>query len=163
MTIDLMKRSLLAVGVLIFTLLGSQALAFDNATKDKIISLTLQNFWGKAKLSDGSYVQPERELDRQTLPIQKDVAYQVIEVGMISGLARWCSLDWEKNYRALTGAARREGFSEKQVAFIGLLHGVTQGMTESAVKDRKCSTTDRETTRKKVEKSPNASLKSPRF
>jgi hypothetical protein len=155
------KWWLSAMLILVLTFLASQVLAFDDATKDKIISLALENFWGKARLADGSYVQPENEVDRQTLPVSKETAYQIIEVGKISGLAQWCALDWQKNYLKLTKSARQEGFSEKQVAFIGLLHGVTQGIVENAVKDKKCGGSEKEEAKKLCEKSPNALFRPP--
>ena len=138
------KRGIILFGLMVFALLGSGALAFDNATNDRIISIAFENFWGKARLPDGSYVQPGSEEERQTLPVSKETAYQVIEVGSISGQAKWCSLDWQKNYLALTKSARQQGFSDKQLAFIGLLHGVTQGIVERSMQGKKCDDAEKE-------------------
>jgi hypothetical protein len=146
----------------VLALLGSGALAFDNATKDQIISLAFQNFWGKARLADGSHVQPGSEEERQTLPVSKEAAYQVIEVGKISGQAKWCSLDWQKSYLALTKSARNQGYSDKQLAFIGLLHGVTQGIVERSMRGKKCDDAEKEKVRTLCDKSPSIPFPQPR-
>jgi len=41
-------------------------------------------------------------------------------------------MDWQTHFLGLTVKARRQGFSEKQMAFIGLLHGIAQGNIYSA-------------------------------
>ena len=152
------KLSVLVLVCFVIALSASNIFAFDDAMKDKIISLAFDNFWGKARLSDGSYVQPENEKDRQTLPISKETAYQVIDVGEISGLAKWCSLDWQKNYSTLTRSARNQGFSEKQVAFVGLLHGVTQGLLERGMKGKNCDSSQKEKIVQRLEESIKNSL-----
>jgi hypothetical protein len=156
------KRGVMLFALLVLALPGTGALAFDNATKDRIIGLAFENFWGKARLLDGSYVQPGSEEERQTLPISKETAYQVIEVGKTSGQAKWCSLDWQKNYLALTKWARQQGFSDKQLAFIGLLHGVTQGIVERSMQGKKCDEAEKENVRKLGEKTPSVSFQQPR-
>ena len=110
-----------------------------NEMYDSVIKLAMNNFWGQARVSDGSYVQPDSEKERMTLPITEENAARVIVAGEISSLANWCGLDWKQNYFKVTKAARHNGLSDKQVAFVGLLHGVTMGMVETAVEGKKCT------------------------
>jgi len=100
--------------------------------RDALISWGLERFWGNGRDSTGAYIQPSSDLDRRTVPVRSSVAYRVIEAGEISGLAEWCGLDWKSHYFSLTAAARQRGMSDKQVAFIGVLHGVVQGNTLSS-------------------------------
>ncbi len=106
---------------------------------DKVIERAMNNYWSKVRLKDGSYVQPSSEKERKTVPIAKENAAQVIYIGEISSLADWCGLDWQQNFFRVTKAARNNGLSGKQVAFIGLLHGVAMGVVDSAVKGKECT------------------------
>lgn len=106
---------------------------------EKIIVLAMNNYWGQARLKDGSYVQPSSEKERETVPITKEEAADVIYAGEISSLADWCGLNWQKNYYWVTESARSNGLNGKQVAFVGLLHGVAMGVVDSAVKGKTCT------------------------
>lgn len=119
---------------------------------EKIIEQTLNNFWGKAVLKDGSFVQADSEEERKTVPISKTNAKHVILIGELSSLAGWCGLDWQQNYHKMTKAARDSGFTGKQVAFIGLLHGVTMGTVDLAVKERRCAPQIKQSIAEKLEK-----------
>lgn len=124
-----------------------------------IIELAMTNFWGKAQLKDGTTVQPDSEAERTTLPITNNDAHKVIQAGEISSIAAWCGLDWQKNYLRVTKSARSSGLSGKQVAFVGLLHGVTMGIVESALNGKKCTQNIKDSTAKKLKRISNKSLK----
>lgn len=112
--------------------------------REELLSVVLQNFWGKAKLSNGRFAQPASEAERTTVPVSSAVANRAFDVGEVSGLAEWCALDWQSNYAALTRSARGRGFSDKQVAFVSFLHGAAQGRIVSAMsKSGACSAQDR--------------------
>lgn len=110
-----------------------------DAAHQKILDIAMKNFWGKVRLKDGSYVKPASEQEKTTLPIAFTDASKVIQTGELSSLADWCDLDWQGNYKNLTKSARASGLSGKQVAFIGLLHGISMGIVDSALKEKKCS------------------------
>ena len=130
----------------------------QDSARETLMNDALSRFWGRAKLSDGTFVQPENEQERKTLPISNKVANQVLDVGEISGYAEWCGLDWRSQFLAMTAAARRGGFKEKQVAFIGVLHGTAQGVIAEAMKSRPCGATDRAKILEMMKRSPNKSF-----
>ncbi|QRM20260.1 hypothetical protein GBK02_13080 [Dechloromonas sp. TW-R-39-2] len=138
-----MRRIFLPLS-LVFLCGISHAGILPEAQREELLSLVLQNFWGKAKLSNGQFAQPTSEKDRITVPISRAVANRAFDVGEVSGLAEWCGLDWQSNYTSLTGGARNRGFSDKQVAFVSFLHGAAQGHIASAMsKSGACSSQDR--------------------
>src|SRR5207237_9141804 len=54
--------------------------------RSELIRMVLDNFWGKAKLPSGQFVQPASEEERTTVPISKAAAHRAIDAGEISGL-----------------------------------------------------------------------------
>lgn len=126
-----------------------------DAAREVLLKDTLSGFWGHARLSDGSFVQAESEQERKNPPISSKVANQVLDVGEISGYAEWCGLDWRSHFLTMTSAARRSGFKEKQVAFIGVLHGTAQGVVAEAMKSKACEATDRAKILELIQHSPN--------
>ena len=105
----------------------------------KVIEVAMNNFWGKVRLKDGSFVQAQTEGERNTLPITLDDAAKVIRSGEVASVAEWCGLDWKQNLFHVTDSARKRGLSGKQVGFVGLLHGVTMGTVYPALEGRNCS------------------------
>jgi hypothetical protein len=116
--------------------------------RDALITHVLQNFWGRAKVASGEFVQPSSEAERNTIPVSKAIAYRSIDAGEISGLAMWCKLDWRPNYSSLTKSARSKGMNDKQVAFVSFLHGAAQGQVSSAMGNTPCSDEERITVNK---------------
>ena len=111
----------------------SYAGVLPDAQREELTALVLQNFWGRAKLSNGEFAQPSSEAERNTVPISKAVANRALDAGEISGLGEWCRLDWESHYRSLTKATRGKGLNDKQVAFVSFLHGAAQERVFSAM------------------------------
>jgi hypothetical protein len=134
--------------------------SLGDADQDAFIADALQMFWGRARISDGSFVQPASETERETVPISRPMAYRVIEAGEISGVAEWCDIDWIPHFLSLTAAARRHGLNETQVAFVGFLHGMAQG-DAIAAKSAQCSEADRANVIKKLAASMEQSLDEP--
>ena len=128
------------------------------ADKEALISWALERFWGNARDSTGTPIQPSSDLDRTTVPVPTGVAYRAIEAGEISGLAAWCGLDWEPHYFALTAAARKQQMSDKQVAFVSMLHGLALGATLRS-KDSPCSASERKETEKRLAISKSGGFK----
>lgn len=93
----------------------------------------LQGFWGRAKTADGHFIQPASEAERQTMPVNQHVAHFAFDVGELSGLAQWCGLDQQRSFKALMRQARQNKQTEKQLAFIALVHGAAQGMVFSVM------------------------------
>lgn len=143
------------VFLLMFVSESSWGGVLPDTERERLFKEALSHFWGRAKLADGSFVQPDNEQDRNTLPISITVANQVFDVGEISGYAEWCGLDWKSNFLTMTAAARKSGFKGKQVAFIGLLHGVAQGIIVDALKSKTCGVHERSKVMEMVRRSPN--------
>jgi hypothetical protein len=134
-----MNRYIISVLLAIFCSYSYSGLLPD-PQREELLPLVLKQFWGKAKLSNGQYVQPASEAERTTLPVPKAVANRAIDIGEISGLAAWCKLDWNPNYFAMTKSARSNGFTDTQVAFVSVLHGASQGlMAKIMSKSGECS------------------------
>ncbi|MOA56131.1 hypothetical protein D3C78_1800550 [compost metagenome] len=81
-----------------------------------------------------------------------------MDVGELSGLAEWCDLDWQGHYLTLTTSARRHGFTEKQLAFIGVTHGALQGFMARAMQQRSCEDEQRQRVAQLLRQSPNRSF-----
>ena len=152
------KYLMLLMPIILFSPLCNAQLIPTEKHK-KIIELAMNNFWGRAKLRNGTVVQPDSELERITLPITHKDAQKVIRAGEISSIADWCGLDWQKNYYRVIKSARKSGLSDKQVAFVGLLHGVTMGIVDSALKGKECSPKIKENTVNKLKIISNKVLK----
>lgn len=131
-----------------------------DAAKDTFIASALDAFWGRARDSKGAVIQPSSDLDRRTVPIPMSIAYIAIDAGAISGLGAWCGLDWESHYLSITAAARKRGMSDKQVAFISVLHGLMQGQALKSLNSR-CSESDRQQVAEQLEASKRLGLEAP--
>ncbi len=54
---------------------------------------------------------------------------RVIETGIVSAFAEWCKVEWtRRNYLPFMRAERaKKLWSDRQLAYIGVLHGITVG------------------------------------
>jgi hypothetical protein len=111
---------------------------------------------GPRQVAQDRYAQPSSEAERNTVPVSKPLAYRAIDAGEMSGLGEWCGADWQPHFLALARAARAKGLNEKQVAFVSVLHGASQGYVVSSLRDgRPCSDAERA----KVERSLRESMR----
>ena len=147
-------KKYLGVAALVLLVSSAQAGIMPEEHRAYLIERTLANFWGKAVLSDGKTVEPATPEERETVPISSAAAQHVISVGEFSGLADWCGLDWESHYLGLTAKARAQHFSEKQVAFIGFLHGTVQGNMSSGMRKETCTAEDKRKVQAMLSNSP---------
>ena len=147
-----MQRTLLVALLVLFHGFATAGVVPQSA-REELFNRALEGFWGRARMPDGTPIQPTSEQDRRTFPVNKSVANFAFDVGELSGLAQWCALDWQANFTALTRSARKNGQTEKQVAFISVLHGVAQGTIETAMsKSEPCAPQEREKVRAQVER-----------
>lgn len=158
----LQTHSTIRNGLLLLLLASLAAPAWSallpEATRTELLQAVQQQFWGKARYADGSPVLPVDEAERNRLPVSHTVASQVMDVGELSGLAEWCNLDWQGHYLTLTASARRHGFTEKQLAFIGVTHGALQGFMTQAMRKRTCDADQRQRVAQLLRQSPNHSF-----
>ena len=79
-----------------------------------------------AVLADGSHVPRETPEEQARPLISKDLARRVVDVGIVSAMAKWCGVEWfESNYRRFMTAERASGRPPKVMAYLGLMHGTT--------------------------------------
>jgi predicted secreted protein len=84
------------------------------------------------------------ERNDSLLPIAE--ARAVIDVGFASGTARWCELDWRRNLANLLAEERaRPDRSERQIAYIGVLHAHAMGVILDAAQNHRCTQAERAT------------------
>lgn len=82
----------------------------------------------QARLLDGSQVSAETPAERAKTLVPFAEAELIVDSGIVSAYAEWCGEDWEPNYRHMMAYQRsRKIWSEKAMAFVGLMHGVTVG------------------------------------
>jgi hypothetical protein len=151
-------RALVAVVIVLAPALASAGM-LPEPTRRELIAIALANFWGHARTADGKPIEPASEAERRTVPISDAIANQVIDVGEISALAEWCGADWQAHYLSLTAAARAARLTEKQVAFIGVLHGLIMGGLGSTLRARPCEAAEREQVLELMRQSPNKTIK----
>lgn len=90
------------------------------------------------RLSDGSSVPPEtpEELSRPIVPAA--LVRQTVRRGFLTAELEACAMDWEDAsfvpYMQRLRTARR--YSDRQMAYLGLLHGFSQGAAERALATR---------------------------
>lgn len=144
------------IGIFLFFCISITASAglLPQESREELIQTAFANFWGKVTLSNGNFVQPDSEADRSTIPISTPTANHVISVGELSGIAQWCDMDWQAHFLSLTAKARQQGLSDKQVAFIALLHGVAQGTVYSTLKSKPCAAEEKSMAETVLETSP---------
>lgn len=147
-----MKRSALlkaALGVLA-VLCGTAGAQIPPEERTAIVDYVLKNFWGNAIDSSGRPIQPSSETERGTVPVDRSWTSLAIDIGEVSGRLQWCRLDSIVTMRALTARARRQGLSDKQVAFVTMVHGMTQG---TVVRQRQAQACDQSVAADAVQRS----------
>lgn len=81
------------------------------------------------RLADGRFVPAETAAELAAPVIPEEDAVRTVNRGILSALAEYCGLDWEgESFKPYMAAERGSGrWSDKQMAFIGALHGISQG------------------------------------
>ena len=110
----------------------------------RVIRTAQQNFWGKAVLSNGTIAQPADASERNTLPIPRNEAVRIVQSSAAAGLGAWCGVEWQSYYLAFMRSEGARPWSEKQIAFIGMLFGVAQGSLQKSMAGTPCESSDRE-------------------
>lgn len=133
-----MKILSLLITLIAFAGNAAAAELFTEKEEQKMMQLTLDNFWGKAIDSKGEPVVPKDDKERKTLPISKEQAHHIITKGGESGLAQWCGVPWEERYQLIIAQFRLHMTSDTQVAYAGVLHGLAQQMMLASMKKETC-------------------------
>jgi hypothetical protein len=93
---------------------------------ERIIARAKEGFWAKAVGLDGRPFQPANEQERLTLLIPEADAKRIVNDAVPYGTASWCMTDWRPVYLQYMQVERRRGWAERQIAFVGVLFGLTQ-------------------------------------
>ena len=101
----------------------------------QLLMIALDNL-GRARCEGGQPCAPATVEERATPPITDDQARAVVEAGSISVVAEHCGLDWQRrNFEPLMKHHReRLRMSERQLALVSLLHGITMGVVGETVR-----------------------------
>lgn len=118
--------------------------AVPDALVQNLVAAAQENFWGRAVLSSGEAVQSIDDAERAAPVIPFSDAVRVVSAAAPVGGALWCGVEWQPYYRAFMQSERRKPWSEKQVAFIGVLFGLAQHAIWNALKQDPCAPETRE-------------------
>lgn len=103
----------------------------------------------RARLRDGSHLPPETEAERARPIVARALEVQTIERGLLTARIEACALDWQRlSYLRYMAALRSSGrYSDKQMAYVGMLHGITQGIAQGQMAEGEQACDDDERTR----------------
>jgi hypothetical protein len=95
---------------------------------------------------------PASAAERATPPITDDQARAIVAAATISTMAEHCELDWERrNFVPLMQHHReRLKMNGRQMALVGLLHGVTMGAVGETVRQTPCTPEMKASTEKRL-------------
>ena len=74
--------------------------------RGELIRMVLDNFWGKAKLPGGQFVQPASEQERITVPISRAAAHRTIDAWIELSFSCRTSLTWSRSVHRLNAIVR---------------------------------------------------------
>ena len=117
-------------------------LKFFNFDKSQAVSLAnelLEVFWDKAYLKSGEHPKPKDDKERNTIPLPDQDIVRIVNFGVGTGLFYHCDMKWEDRFDNFMKDERKKNWNETQIAFIGTLHGIAQGRTETASKLLNCT------------------------
>lgn len=88
-------------------------------------------------------------------PLTIAEAASVLNRGVVSAFARACAMDWiGESYQPMIGYWRKHAKSDRQIALIGILHGMALGQTEAEINGQACTDTLRRTVRAQLPRLP---------
>lgn len=136
------SRTVVTLLTLVLALRPGVGIAQGVFTEDqyrRIVDRAHSEFWGNARLSGGSIVRPSNNDERSKLPIPYEDAKRVVHYSITAGLAVWCGINHQSYYLAYMQAERKKQiWSDKQLAFVGFLFGISQANVENSFKREKC-------------------------
>lgn len=108
----------------------------------------------QAKLQDGSFVPPETAAEKAYPIIPVADGRRVMDRGDFSGILEWCKLEATPQYLAFMQEERnKKQWSDKQLAYIGLLHGAARTTAQRGLQQLKgdCSPKQKEHIKKRLD------------
>lgn len=114
--------------------------------KKAVMGLALISTWEQAIGSDGKRITPIDDNERNTIPVSDQMGTEIIRVGMLDGIAVWCAVEWEPHHKLYMKRIRKLYFTDKEIAYSSMLHGIVQGLYQGGKKGEQCD----DKTRQKV-------------
>jgi hypothetical protein len=96
----------------------------------------------KSRCGD-NFCEPATDDEKANPPITVETARQAMQVGLMSGVAKFCAIDWQRRifYPFMAYQRRAQKMSIRQLAIVAMLHGTMQGfMFENYQKHEKACT-----------------------
>jgi hypothetical protein len=127
-----------AAAVLLLTLLttgalaqGSGPLSFSDDQVQRMLSLALDNI-GRARCDNSQPCSAATAAEKESPPITIAEARVIMHRGILSAAGEHCGLDWQaRNFTPMMAYWRRDmKKTERQMALVGMLHGIMQGMAK---------------------------------
>jgi hypothetical protein len=106
-----------------------------------LLSVEARRNLAKARLADGSQVPPETPEELAQPLVPRSLEIQTIERALLSAGMETCGLNsTELSYLPYMAKIRAsERYSDKQIAYVGLLHGMSLGYLGSALDPAMCT------------------------
>ena len=94
---------------------------------------------GEARLADGTPLPAASEEDRRLFAVPAALETQTVRRGFLTGQLEYCRADGiARSFRPYMARLRASGrYSDRQLAYLGVLHGVGQEMITGAMDFRK--------------------------
>jgi hypothetical protein len=131
----IVRGALLAAGLLA----AGQALAQSHPpSEERVAQVTrvARDNLSNARIEDGSNLPVETPAERAQPIIPRAAEIAAIRRGELSGQMEHCGLDWQnRSFRPFMRQLRDNGWRGKRMAYVGLLHGISQAQTLRARQD----------------------------
>ena len=104
------------------------------------LSLALDNL-DKAMCAQGQACTPATPSERANPPLTDEQARIIVSTAVISVTAEHCGLDWQRRNFVPLMKNHRETLrlDDRQMALVGLLHGITMGQVGDVVRRAPCT------------------------
>ncbi len=136
-----MRLFALTLGALICAHGHSQAGELPRESVESISHFTYKRL-AEGRLPDGSLIGAARAKKIAYPVIPYDDRERAIISGNMSGFAEWCALDWRgTNFEPFMANLRktRPQWSDEQVTFASMLHGISMQIAANSRKGQTCS------------------------
>lgn len=136
-----MRHATLIAGVLLTSAASTAQAQLIIEPSDEMVKQAAQAVRANitlARLADGSQVPAETDAELAVPLAQFELEKQTVRRGVLSGELQACGDDWQQSsfqpYMDRMREARK--LNDKQLAYIGMLHGFVQGQVHEALRTR---------------------------
>jgi len=147
----MMKLLPAVLALALFGMISPSHAAESKPPKELVEDLSKRAHEGflKVKNPEGQTIVKPEDAKKLTYPIVSyDEREMAVARGYISGNAKWCGLDWGKNYYAPYMKAIQQEHGKKwtphQYAYVEVLHGLSMAVAEKSKDGAKCSDAEKQ-------------------